>query len=148
MKYVIKESTKERIDKAFVYHPSNRCQMGRYHAIRDVMRSAALVVAENSPDSREQSIALERLEGAMFFANAAIARGESKKDVVTILVNGNKHEVFGPSIGYSDIVGISLYCGSVVKYSDAASGLSGTLIDGVSVRICNGTKFSVTPKQW
>lgn len=50
-----------------------------YERIRETMREAADVVVANTPECREQSIAVTKLEEAMFWANAAIARNEEKR---------------------------------------------------------------------
>ena len=66
----------ERIESDFTYHPPKDGQPERYVAIRDAGKALALVVSGNSPYSREQSLALTKLEEAVFWANAAIARNE------------------------------------------------------------------------
>lgn len=66
----------EQIEQAFVYHPPKHDQVGRFHAIRQEALNFARLIAQTTPESREQSLALTKLEEAVMFANAAIARHE------------------------------------------------------------------------
>jgi hypothetical protein len=65
-----------QIENAFTYHPPKDGQPERYVEIRDAAKALALLIAEKTPHSREQSVALTNLEQAVFWANAAIARHE------------------------------------------------------------------------
>ena len=65
-----------QIDKAFTYHPPKADQIPRYNVLRLAAMNMAIVIANNTPESREQSLALTKLEEAVMFANAAIARNE------------------------------------------------------------------------
>lgn len=68
----------DELKKNFTYHKPFGNQPERYEAIRaEAMKFAAFVVA-NTPQSREQSVALTNLEQAVFWANAAIARNETE----------------------------------------------------------------------
>lgn len=60
----------------FTHHPPKGDQSQRYQAIRDRARNLAVFIDENAPDSREKDEALTRLEEAVFWVNAAIARRE------------------------------------------------------------------------
>jgi hypothetical protein len=64
----------------FTYHPPFGTQQQRYVALRDTAYDLAVMIAESTPDSREQSLALTHLETAIMFANAAIARREKPID--------------------------------------------------------------------
>lgn len=66
----------EQIANNFSYHTPKADQPARYEMIRGVARELAQVIAVNSPDSREKSLALTKLEEAVMWANAAIARNE------------------------------------------------------------------------
>ena len=66
----------EKIENNFTYHPPTGDQDERYTAIRAAAKSLALLIADKTPYSREQSLALTNLEQAVFWANAAIARNE------------------------------------------------------------------------
>src|SRR5580765_8173617 len=71
-----KEDLIKRINNDFVYHPPFGDQVARYAAIREYGRQMAIQIVEDTPISREQSMALTFLEQAIFYANAAIARNE------------------------------------------------------------------------
>jgi hypothetical protein len=64
------------IEVRFNYHSPTGTQNERYGDIRSAMAYAARVVMQSSMPSREQSLALTKLEEAMFWANAGIARNE------------------------------------------------------------------------
>jgi hypothetical protein len=64
---------KER-DIRFSYHHPVPGQPEKYQRIRDTAKSLAKLIEEESPESREQSLAITKLEEATFWANAAIAR--------------------------------------------------------------------------
>ncbi len=60
----------------FTYHPPTGNQAERYEKIRAMAFAFADELIELTPVSREQSLALTRLEGCVMWANAAIARRE------------------------------------------------------------------------
>lgn len=68
------------IDNRFTFHPvqpppdDGPGQEDIYMAFRKIAREAAHFIADNSPVSREQSLAITHLEEAVFWANAAVAR--------------------------------------------------------------------------
>ncbi len=64
------------IENRFTYHAPKGDQPERYNLIRARAKDLALDIVTNTPNSREQSLALTHLETAIFFANAAIARNE------------------------------------------------------------------------
>lgn len=68
-----------RIESDFTYHAPlpNRNHVERYQAIRDRAKELALLVADEVPEGREQSLALTKVEEAVMWANAGIARHES-----------------------------------------------------------------------
>lgn len=70
------ERVEAQIEKSFTYHKPKEGQPERYIVIRDKAKSLAYDIAELTPESREQSLALTKLEEAVMFANAAIARNE------------------------------------------------------------------------
>lgn len=65
-----------QIDKAFVYHPPKPDQLPRYGVLRQMAEAFARTGVALTPESREQSIALTKIEEAVMFFNAAIARNE------------------------------------------------------------------------
>ena len=66
----------EALDNRFTYHAPKYDQISRYESIRDFARSFAQLITETTPESREQSLAITKLEEVVFWANAAIARNE------------------------------------------------------------------------
>lgn len=67
---------RERIDRDFTHHPPKDDQPARYASIRAHAKVLAECIAESTPSSREQSVALTKLDEVVMFANAAIARNE------------------------------------------------------------------------
>lgn len=65
-----------RIENDFTYHTPKGDQQARYEALRATARHMALRILDLTPVSREQSLALTKLEESVMFANAAIARNE------------------------------------------------------------------------
>ena len=62
------------LEKRFTYHPPKGEQPALYEKIRFNGRNLAEMIDEECPDSREKSLALTKLEEAVMWANAAIAR--------------------------------------------------------------------------
>jgi hypothetical protein len=59
----------------FGYHqPPDEVAVKKHQAIRQRMYETALVVVDSTPSGREQSLAITKLEEAMMWSNAAIAR--------------------------------------------------------------------------
>jgi hypothetical protein len=63
----------------FTYHKPFGTQPARYEETRKRALDLADYLIANCPDSREFSLALTKLEEAVFWANAAIARHEEEK---------------------------------------------------------------------
>lgn len=72
--------SENRIDliKRFSHHSPKDDQLERYRRLRREGYGLAATIAEITPESREQSLALTNLEQAVMWANAAIARNESQ----------------------------------------------------------------------
>lgn len=68
--------TDEELMKRFSYHPPNEFQTDRYTTIRDRARAFGQAIIRLTPESREQSLAITKLEEAVMWANASIARNE------------------------------------------------------------------------
>ena len=66
----------DELKKRFTYHAPKPGQNERYESIREIARGLAMFIAENCPDSRERSLAITKLEEAVMWANASIARNE------------------------------------------------------------------------
>lgn len=64
------------LGKRFTYHAPKGDQQRRYEAIRSLAKELAFKFDEFCPDSREKSIAFTKLEEAVMWANASIARNE------------------------------------------------------------------------
>ena len=75
-KYQPSEADAKKLAHNFTYHKPKDDQPERYESIR----ATALVLAKKMcalcPPSRELSLALTKLEEAIMWANASIARGE------------------------------------------------------------------------
>jgi hypothetical protein len=70
------EDQRQRIEHNFTYHAPKPGQPERYQAIREKCKELALLIAESTQPSREQSLALTKLEECSFWTNAGIARNE------------------------------------------------------------------------
>lgn len=68
-----------RIENNFIHHPPFGTQEARYQAIRRTAKVLAVIMSENCPPSRELSLALTNLEQSVFWANAGIARNETRE---------------------------------------------------------------------
>jgi hypothetical protein len=71
-----KEEKIVQIENDFTYHSPKGDQAARYAQLRDKGKELALLIAEVTPDSPDQSIALTLLNLAVMSANASIARNE------------------------------------------------------------------------
>jgi hypothetical protein len=60
----------------FTYHAPKGDQVERYGDLRASGLGMAGRIVKSCPDSRERSLAIRKLEEAIFWANAAIARNE------------------------------------------------------------------------
>ena len=63
-----------KIDNAFTYHAPKEGQPAKYQTIREKAKELAYLVDELVPASREQSLAITKLEECVMWANAGIAR--------------------------------------------------------------------------
>lgn len=68
------------IERRFRYHKPDARRLEMHEAINKVMIHTALVVTANTPGSREQSLAITKLEEARMWANAAIACNVEDED--------------------------------------------------------------------
>ena len=66
--------TNGEIIKNFSYHAPKEGQPKMYEAIRNKALLLAAYIIEYCPDSREKSLAMTKLEEAVMWANASIAR--------------------------------------------------------------------------
>lgn len=66
----------EQFENNFKYHSPKEGQTERYQMIRDKVKELAYLIDGNCPNSREKSLAITKIEEAMMWANASIARNE------------------------------------------------------------------------
>jgi len=64
------------LDTCFTYHEPKDDQAARYVHLRALGRNLAEEIVRCTPVSREQDLAVTRIEEAIMWANAAIARRE------------------------------------------------------------------------
>lgn len=63
-----------KIENNFTYHAPKDGQPEKYQAIREKAKELAYLIQDLVPPSREQSLAMTKLEECCFWANAGIAR--------------------------------------------------------------------------
>jgi len=66
--------TRDEVELRFTYHQPKGFQPEVYTLLREKAKELALAIVENSPESREQSLAITHLEQTVMWANAGIAR--------------------------------------------------------------------------
>ena len=64
------------LENRFTYHAPKEGQPQKYTEIRHSGKSFAETIDALCPDSREKALAITKLEEAVMWANAAIARNE------------------------------------------------------------------------
>jgi len=85
LNFVLKNLSSEqkiRIENNFTYHPPFGDLHEKYAFIRSQSKELAFILCELVPESRELSLALTKLEEAVMWANAGIARNELPGDVI------------------------------------------------------------------
>ena len=70
------DTEREDLANRFTYHPPTSEQAARYVVIRDYGHGLAATIMNHCPASRERSLAIVKLEEAVMWANASIARNE------------------------------------------------------------------------
>jgi len=68
--------TQADLEKIFTYHPPKDGQAEKYTQIRDAGAYFAEMIVLLSPPSREQTHAINKIQEAVMWANAGIARNE------------------------------------------------------------------------
>ena len=63
-----------KIENNFTYHAPTEITKLKYETIRSNAKELATLISDLVPDSREKSLALTKLEEAVMWANAGIAR--------------------------------------------------------------------------
>ena len=66
----------DEIDTRFTYHPPKTGQPEKYEAVRNAANAFVRFISSVSPPSREQALAVGKVEEAVMWCNAAIARRE------------------------------------------------------------------------
>jgi len=74
--YLVTDVQKADIRERFTYHAAKELQPERYAFLRSTAEVLALDILKQVPQGREQALALTKLEEAIMWANAGIARGE------------------------------------------------------------------------
>ena len=64
------------LNNNFSYHAPKEGQPEKYERLRSTAKVFAGYVLKDCPESRERSLALTKIEEAVMWANAAIARNE------------------------------------------------------------------------
>lgn len=72
-RFPISKRMEQDINNRFTYHAPTGSQPGRYVDIREKARELAYLIVQCSNESREQSLALTKLQEAVMWANAGIA---------------------------------------------------------------------------
>ena len=65
------------VENNFTYHPPKPDQIEKYTAIRDTGKNVVELINDVCPESREKSLAITKIEEAIMWANAAVARNTS-----------------------------------------------------------------------
>ena len=68
--------TKKDLDNRFTYYPPKGDQAETYASVRRAAKQLANKINKVCPDSREKSLAITKIEEAVFWTNAGIAREE------------------------------------------------------------------------
>jgi hypothetical protein len=72
----ISDKQRADIENRFSFHAPKNDQVERYSKITEAFKEFALLIADLTPESREQSIALTKLWEARMAANGSIAVNE------------------------------------------------------------------------
>lgn len=64
----------EQIENNFKYHTPKEGQPEKYDSLRNKAKELAYLIDELCPNSREKSLAVTKLEEAIMWANASVAR--------------------------------------------------------------------------
>lgn len=73
--------TQAELDNIFTYHKPFGDQNDRYIRIRELAKQFAAGIVQMCPSSREQSLAITKIQEATMCANAAIAINEKPEEL-------------------------------------------------------------------
>lgn len=62
------------LENRFTYHAPSEGQPEKYEALRSKGSELAQLIVDTVPESREQALALTKIEEAIMWANAGVAR--------------------------------------------------------------------------
>ncbi|EHB47647.1 hypothetical protein MycrhDRAFT_5773 [Mycolicibacterium rhodesiae JS60] len=77
MSYTTPQSAADIVNR-FTFHPATVEKGNAHQNVRTEIGSAAMFLDQNLPNGREKALAITKLEEAMFWANAAIARTKTE----------------------------------------------------------------------
>ena len=92
--------TTNEIVNNFTYHAPKEGQPEIYEELREKAKYMAFFFRDNCPESRELSLAFTKLEEAVFWANASIAR-HGKQEKIKIILAKIEIYVYLPSKEYT-----------------------------------------------
>ncbi len=69
---------KEEIDNIFTYHPPQPEEIVTYTTLREMGKTVATTINNICPDSIEKTKSIQKIEEAIMWANAAVARHNKK----------------------------------------------------------------------
>lgn len=64
------------LENRFTYHSPDDEDIDKYQLIRGIAKDFAFLLTQHVPEGRELEIAVRKLEEAVFWANAGIARSK------------------------------------------------------------------------
>ena len=70
------DKMKEMLENNYKYHAPKEGQPEKYEELRKTAKEFACLCVAFCPESRERSLALTKIEEAVMWANASIARNE------------------------------------------------------------------------
>ncbi len=77
---LVDDPEKYDVENIFTYHPPQPEQIDRYTVLRAAAKEVAWIILGACPESREREQALTKLEEAIFWANASVARNGKSND--------------------------------------------------------------------
>jgi hypothetical protein len=76
-----KKQLNKDLENRFTYHKPTEKQAEKYEMLRSMIKQAAYMVTDLVPEGREKALALTKLEEAVMWANAGIAREGGEQNV-------------------------------------------------------------------